>query len=691
MQRQLVFPFALGLVALAVQNASAQNSTSPDDVYVMVTTAIHQRSAETALPVTLLTGDQLHTNARATLGDTLALQPGISNASFGPAVGQTVIRGQQGRRVMNLTNSVPNADASGNSADHAQTVEPLLASSIEVLRGPATLLYGGGAIGGVINVIDQRIANKLPEKFDLAVESRYDSSSQLKSNVVGTNFATGSLAWHFDAVQRDWNDMNIPGLAVDPAWLRDAKLRHPALDNSHANETGHLSNTGGSTTTATGGVSWIGESGHAGLAVSHLDNHYGLPPAVFIDASNPLAPVLDSETDLAIKMQNTRVDFNGQWLNPANWMEKLDYSLARVDYEHVEMEGATPGTRFSNDSWQQRLQMTMAPVKGWHTVIGLQHNDDEFAAVGSESFIPETDIRSSGLFIVGDYHAGEVTYELGARINRDAYSPQNAIAPDHSFSTASYSGSALWDVSGPLTIGLSLSRSERAPSVEELYSNHGLGVLDDCVIHHASGACEIGDDRFRKERSFNTDLSFTWSIENLKTTVTFFNNRFDDYIALLADGREVAGEPVRVYQQEDARFHGIEVDLNWQITDKLLLRFYGDSIRGTLASSGDMPRLPPWHAGVELGYRTANWSLRMDYLHAAAQDRPGKLELGSDSWAKLEIGADYRLDLGSNGELLVFLTARNLLDEEIRLSTSYLRSFAPEAGRSLETGVRYRF
>src|SRR5690606_26475725 len=229
--------------------------------------------------------------ARATLGETLGSQPGIHNASFGPAVGQTVVRGQQGRRVMNLTNGLGNADASGNSADHAQTVEAILANAIEVLRGPSTLLYGGGAIGGVVNVIDRRIATALPSKPSFTVESRHDTAADLTTTVGSLDFATGNLVWHFDGLHRDWNNVEIPGLAIDPRYLQTDDHDHEHDDHDHdhddhdhhesdsvSNTNGFIDNTGGRGTGATAGVSWVFDTGHLGFAYNRQENRYGLPP-----------------------------------------------------------------------------------------------------------------------------------------------------------------------------------------------------------------------------------------------------------------------------------------------------------------------------------------------------------------------------------------------------------------------------
>lgn len=713
MKHLIAIPASLSLLTLGVAAAQAQPAASGDDIYELITTAIHTRRSETALPVTVLTDKELHDAIRGTLGDTLASQPGINNASFGPAVGQTVIRGQQGRRVMNLANGIPNADASGNSADHAQTVEPILASAIEVLRGPSTLLYGGGAIGGVVNVIDRRIATSLPDAPAFALETRHDSAADFNTLVGSADFATGNLAWHFDAAQREWNDLDIPGLAIAPGYIEDEHEEEHEEEEEHhdegevTNTRGFVANTGGKTDTATVGASWMLPDGFIGLAVNHLDNTYGLPPGAHGHGEEHAGEeehaedeVHEGESDGAdfvfIDMQRTRYDLNGEWRNLAEWAETVSYRLSHTDYKHAEMEGSGEiGTRFSNKSWQQRLQVTHTDNEERHGVVGLQLGNEEFAAVGTESFIPVTDIAARGLFVVEDFHTGAVTVEIGARINHDEYNPKDSPAPERSFSTWSFAGSALWDASDAVTLGLSVSHSQRAPSVEELYSNHGLAALDDCIIHFATGACEIGDTGLSEETSLNTDLTLYFDRGPLSATITAFHNRFDDYIGQLADGQAVDGFPVRLYLQDDARFTGIEVDASLQVADNVAVRIFGDAIDGGFERSGDVPRMPPNRSGLELALDGTVlgrvWSAYATLIRAQAQNEPGAFELATDSWTRFDVGADLTLDTGNSGELLLFIKGRNLGNEEIRLSTSYLRGFAPETGRSVEAGLRYRF
>jgi iron complex outermembrane recepter protein len=705
MRISLAVPLSLSLMALGVQQAQAQNNE--DDIYELITTAIHVKKSETALPVTVLTGDELRGAARATLGDTLAGQPGINNASFGPAVGQTVIRGQQGRRVMNLSNAMPNADASGNSADHAQTVEAILAESIEVLRGPATLLYGGGAIGGVVNVIDRRIASTLPEAPSFAFETRHDTAADMNTAVGSADFATGNFVWHLDAMQREWNDLDIPGFAIDEAWLEEDHDEHAGEqheDDEHEaeaieNTRGYVANTGGKTETATLGGSWIFDKGFLGLAVNQLDNRYGLPPGAHDhghaheeEHEEDHADELPGADFVSIDMARTRYDLNGEWRNLASWAETVSYRLSHTDYEHDEIEGdGSVGTRFSNDSWQHRLQVTHTDTSERHGVIGLQASTEEFAAIGDESFIPVTEIDTRGLFVVEDFHYGDFTFEAGARVNQDDYAPQRGAAPARNFDTWSFSGSSLWDLSAAATLGLSVSRSQRAPSVEELYSNFGLTDPADCVIHFATGACEVGNAGFDEETSLNTDLTLYMEQGRVNATITVFHNSFDDYIGQITTGVEVDGLPVREYRQDDTTFSGIEVDVGIKLTDQLNLRLFGDTINGDFDSFGAVPRMPPNRIGSELRLQGERWSASASLIHAEEQDEPGMGELATDQWTRLDIGADYQLLDGPRGELLLFVKGRNLGDEEIRLASSYLRGFAPETGRSLETGLRYRF
>lgn len=703
MKRLSIFPLLVAGISLGY----GQETT-----YEITTTAIHRNKSETALPVTVLSNEELHAVASATIGDTLANQPGINNASFGPAVGQTVIRGQQGRRVMSMTNGIPNADASGNSADHAVTVEPILATSIEVLRGPSTLLYGGGAIGGVVNVIDKRIPQVLPENVALAFETRHDSASNLNTVVGRIDFKVGQFAWHMDGLKRDWDDLEIPGFAIDDKYADSDHEDEGEDHDDHEEEVveGIIGNTGGETEAFTLGGSYVFNNGFIGLAFNQINNNYGLPAGTHEHDEDHDEDHEDEhdgdhedehdedhedeheEENVLIDMQKTRYDLVGEWRNINSLFDLVSYRLSYTEYEHVEIEGpGIIGTRFNNDSWQQRVQVNHRAFNGLHGVFGWQLSHDTFGAIGDESFIPTTDINSNGIFVVEDFHTKDITVELGARVNWDELNPLHSLAPSKDFTSYSYSATALWDISSPVSLGLALSHSERAPSVEELYSNFSLAGLSSCVIHLATASCEVGNVNFNKEVSDNVDLSVYLDYGILSATVTSFYNSFDDYIFQENTGIEVEGFALRSYGQGGAKFTGVEIDMNLELNSMFNLRLFGDITRGRLQGNGDAPRMPPQRLGGQLNFEVGQWSSFVSVLAASKQNHPGANEISTQGYTRVDIGADYTYTTKGNGEFLVYAKGRNIGNEEIRLSTSYLRGFAPEAGRSLEVGIRYQY
>jgi len=677
----------LGVFAVSTNAQEAQ--------FEVIIDAVHVRNAETALPITIMDEEEIRDEARLSLGDSLSRQPGINNASFGPAVGQPVIRGQQGRRVMNLTNGMPNTDASGNSADHANTVEPMLATGIEILRGPSTLLYGGGAIGGVINVLDSRFTDEVPASPSFALEGRHDTASDMDTLVSQLNFATGQHVWHLDFTSRDWNALEIPGLAIHPAYLEDEDEDAHDVDHEEAeNSDGYIANTGGESSAATLGWSYVIDNGFIGFSANRIDNEYGLPPGAHEEHHDDEESEEDEEhgDDVFIAMKRNRYDAIASFENISPMLESLNYRISRTEYEHAEMEGpGLVGTRFSNVSWLQRLQLTHPEINNWHGVLGLQDSRETFGAVGEESFIPITDISSTGLFLVEALHSGNFTYEFGFRLNRDELDPEDIGVRSRSFSTQSYSGSMLWDVNNISSLGLAFSHSERAPSVEELYSNYGLTDPEDCVIHFATGSCELGDIDLEEEASNNVDINLYLSLNNLEATFTVFYNRFDDYIFQANTGVEVDGMPVRSYMNGDARFYGVELDTSIFLAPDWELRIFGDTIDAKLENNGRVPRTPPYRLGSELAYDKGDFSAALSVLHAFDQDKPGLNELKTDGYTRWDLQLNYQLASDATGDLMVFSSLRNITDDEIRLSTSFLRGFAPDSGRSLELGIRYNF
>ncbi len=659
--------------SVAVYAAETKSTRSKSMENILVTMPLQKTQAETALPVTVLDSEDLQRQAASSIGKTLEQTPGLANASFGAGVGQPVIRGQYGPRVQTLANGTSSSDVSAVSADHVVVVESMLADSIEVLRGPATLLYGGGAIGGVINVIDNRIPGHVPEKTALEVETRYSSHDDGATSVVKAEGGQNNIAWHFDGLYHDWHNSDIPGLAfdttVDPAYSGD----------------GVLPNTGGHSSTLAGGASWVLDEGHLGFSVSDMKNLYGIP----------LSDEAQGEVVNGVKidMHQTRYDINGSWDNlPAVW-ESARAHVTYTDYQHKEIENTGEvGTVFDKDSWEGRFELTHAAIAGWQGAVGIQVKDSDLSAVGEESFIPASNTQAQGLFIIENLRQGKWLYELGLRYDHEQIDPDMLSAEGESFSGFSYSGSVLWDINDVWNLGVSFSRAERAPTVEELYSNFG-NEADSLVAHEATQAVEVGDVNLSQEVSNNLDLTLNYTSDRAYGYMTVYHNQFSDFIALEDTGLIAEDLPVLAYQQADVDFTGAEFKVTFPLPNNLSLNIFGDTVEGTFKAGGDVPRLPPLRVGSGLEYNTDNLSAYVNYVNAASQtdrDAAGDALRKTDGYYRVDLGVEYHMDIQAKNDVLLFARVNNLTDQEIRNHVSLLKNIAPEPGRSLEVGIRFK-
>jgi len=710
------------LICLAV--AAASTSAAAEDrtmEHVLVSVPVHKLEAETALPITILTGEELRRNAATTIGETLGNRAGIANSTYGPGVGRPVIRGQQGPRAITLQNNTLSADVSALSPDHSVNVEALLADSIEVLRGPSTLLYGGGAIGGVVNVIDNRIPRGPVEGLQGAVEYRYDDASDMDSGVGRLEGGNGGFAFHLSGTTRETDDLDIPGKAIDE---RAVEKREELLgghdEEEHEEEEventdGFIANTDSDVDVVTGGFSFhFGEGSFAGFSVSHLDSNYGLPPGAHghhhdeehgheheeehEDEEHEAEEHEHGEEEeeiVRLDMEQTRYDAMLHLEQPADWIEAVRGFLTYTDYEHDELEGSEVGTEFSRETWETRAELAHEGFVGSQGAFGLQLRADEFEAVGAEGYVPRTDSTEYGLFVLEDFQHNEWTYEAGLRVDFVERDPDTAAASEEDFTAFSVSGSALWKLSDDWLAGLYLSRSERAPATEELFSNVEAMDPEELVTHPATGVIEVGDTGLDNEVSLNADLALQWHSDRSWAEVTLFYNSFEDYIFLLNSGEEVDETLIYLYEQEDAEFYGIELESNFHLTDVgaggLFLGVRGDVVSGEFDDRGDVPRLPPTRIGGRLSWAGEAFSTWVSVLNAADQDDPGEFETETDGYTRWDIGADYRFQFANDSEMLVFLKWKNIGDEEIRLSTSFLRNYAPESGESIEAGIRFLF
>ena len=698
------------IAALACASAAAMGAESPRIEHVLVTVPLHKKSSETALPVTVLSGEDLRRAASSTLGDTLAIQPGLNNASFGPGVGQPVIRGQQGARVTVLQNGTISADASNLSADHAVAVESILADSIEVLRGPATLLYGGGAIGGVVNVTDGRIPSRLVAETETAAELRYNAVNDEKTGVVRIDASSGDLALHLDAVVRRWGDLTVPKNTAEPLEHHDEHAEEHAGEEVHAEEAyegppSRLANTDGETDIVTLGLSRHFNSGFVGFSVQRQEGNYGIPAAAHAHhdheeelgadpAAVPADEMENPEQGIRIDLEQTRYDLAAHLHEPLPILDELRLFTAYTDYQHAEIEpSGEVGTTYSNDSTQVRLEAVHKTVGILHGVFGVQIGQSEFSALGEEAFIPVTDKNQLGLFLVEDLHFDAGLLELGARYDRDELDPESG-ANTRTFNNLSFSASWVQSLDDGWQWSVAYSHAERAPAIEELFSNAGILAEEDWVVHAATEAIELGAPNLDSETSDNVDFSVSRSWGGHFVEAVLYHNQFSDYIGLLNAGLEVDAVSVYRYEQTDAVFSGLELTSVWALGEfasgDMALTFNGDVSRGKLDSGlGFVPRMPANRLFAQLDWRGDELYVWARTIHAFEQDRVAVNEEPTQSYTKLDAGLEWVPSQASDWTL--FASLRNITDEEIRLHTSFLKDIAPEQGRGFEIGIRGQF
>ncbi len=650
--------------------AAEQNIIELDEV--VVTGALQEKASESAVPVTVLSDKELNLKVGHSIGETLKNELGITSQSFGPGVGTPVIRGQSGPRVRVLNNGIGSNDASAISPDHATSVEPLLAERIEVLRGPATLLYGSGAIGGVVNVIDNRIPGKLPENLlGGALEQRFDSVSDESSTVMKIEGGKSNLAYHLDGFYRDRNNLDIGGSAID---VNAAQATDPVLDVIQ-NTKSYINNTSAHAISGSAGVSLIGDPGFAGISINRLENNYGIAP----DGSGGELTRID--------LKQSKYDFKSELKNPIRYAESLRMKLGYTDYQHTEIPDGVAASFFTNKTYESRLELTHNPLGIFRGMVGFQAIASDFRAIDkstNEEIVPQTQTNSYGVFAVESFNTGAFANQLGVRAEDTTLQPQG-------FSSLSYvpvsaSASSLWKINDSNGLNLAITRSQRAPQVQELLANG---------FHDATRSFERGNIELREETSYNLDLGYKFKSNWVSAQLDLFHNWAGDYIYQQRNGEFIDDAPVVETRQADATFMGYESKLVFPLLENrnglVDLTLFSDFTRGQFVNGADVPRMPPLRFGFQLDHSKGRWNSNLRLTRGEAQTHAGDNDTPTASYLLLSLGTQYQLLNLKGADILLFAKANNLTNENIRNATSYLRNFAPEPGRGAEIGFRVNY
>lgn len=624
-------------------------------------------SAQILTPATVLSGDELRNKLTPSLGNTLSRELGVSSSAFGAGASRPIIRGLDGPRIRILQNGMSVLDVSSLSNDHAVGVETSTARQIEILRGPAALLYGSGAIGGLVNVVNDRIPSELVPKMTGEAEARFGTADREKNLSFSIDGASGSIGLHVDGNLRDTDDYRIPGFAI---------LNNPGSAQGRLPSSFTRANSLGL------GASHIADWGHVGASVGTKRDRYGIP----------------TEERSFITLSQTRLDIDSLVRQPFAGFETFKFKLGHTDYKHTEnLQDGTPATDFKNRALETRWELAHRPLAGWRGALGMQTENGKYSALAADGSgpgtVPATKSSSIAGFLVEERDFGPIRASGGARLESVKRRPDaSAGLPDRSFNLGSYSIGGLWTFSPGYSFGPTLSIAQRAPANEELYSNGP---------HESTRTFDIGNAALREETSRNIELTLQKTEGRMRWKANIFQNNVKDFVYGRTNGTLVddRGVPVpdgefmqRFWSQADATIRGAEMEVSYNLRGEgLSLRGFADTSRGRLDGAGSLPLQPATRFGIDADFKQGPWRTGVGLLRAQTQERLAAFETTrTPGYTQLDAHLSYTRRVGSM-QLTGFVLAKNLLNQDIRLSTSVLKDVAPLPGRSLIVGVRTRF
>ena len=615
------------------------------------------------IPMATLNGRALSMHRESTLGETLKDIPGLSSSYFGPNASRPVIRGMEGDRVQIMQNGVGVLDASSLSPDHAVGVDPLIAEQIDVIRGPATVLYGAGAVGGVVNVLDHRIPKESLNGIIGRGEARLGGADNERSAAAVMDLGNGIFALHVDAYKRETDDLSIPNSAIE-------KLK--SIDGGVHINNGKLSNSAAASDGGAFGAALTLDKGYLGFSFARSNSFYGTV----------------AEPDVKIDMHNDRFDFASEINGLNTAIERIKLKMAYTDYQHQEISNGIVGTTFLNHGIEGSIEGTQAPIGNLNGVIGLQVQNTRFQALGDEAFVPSSQTFKQGFYIYETLALETMKLSAGARIDQTQVSSAggarfgDAIALD--FTPQNLSAGVLYPLNNQWSISTNLSHTERAPTQNELFANGA---------HVATHQYEIGNDKLGKENANGIDAELRWKTPKDSFSISAFYTRFNNFITLSKDIDTASGLNIAYVRGVPASFRGFETQAKFRIYEShgdLDLNLKGDYVQAQDENTGTaLPRIAPMRLGAGLNYNLGDFSSSLDILYGFKQSRVAINELPTDGYTLLNATMSYRLKTALHLEL--FAKARNLLDEDIRDHSSFLKEIAPMGGRSVLIGLRGEF
>lgn len=661
----------LAISCLFIQNTLAEeaDASKPVEFSTIAVTAnpLGAQSDALVVPVYVLNGKELANRRESTLGDTLNGIPGVTATHFGPNASRPIIRGLDAERVRIMQNGIGVLDASSLSFDHAVTVDPLIIEQIDVVRGPAALLYGGSAVGGVVNAIDHRIPK---EKLD-GITGRVEGSiggADSQNNLAGVvDAGTDVIVIHADAYTRKTSDLDIDGFAVSS--------RKARADGTERENKGKLVNSSADSEGGALGASFIFDNGYLGASYSGSRNNYGVV----------------AEEAVRVAMRSDRVEVATEFRELGSVITRVKARMAYTDYQHQELEDGEVGTTFKNEGVEGSIELGHAKIGNLEGVVGFQFLNTNFEALGDEAFVPGVNTQSKALYVYEELPLDALKLSFGGRIDRvNVDSKDNdkfGAGQKNQFTPVSAALGGLYTFNPNWSFSTNLSHNERAPSYFELYANGP---------HLATGQYEVGDADFDKERSNGIDAQIRWKNGRNAFSIGTYYTRFSNFIGLLDTGVDVEFEPGEFlpearFSSFTATFKGLEMDGRFAMTDHLDLTVRGDYVHAKNRDNNDnLPRISPLRLGAGLRYQHGSLGARLDVLRAFAQNRTAENELKTDGYTDVSAMVSYKLPV-QRFNIELYAKGKNLLNQEIREHASFLKDISPAGERALIIGARADF
>ncbi len=675
-------------------NQSSDTSDADDDLHnresdadEIVVTASGLKQLDMLAGTTAVEGLELQRSQAVQIGQVLMNQPGVSMSGFAPGASRPVLRGFSGNRVKLLIDGIGSIDASSVSDDHAVAVDPFNAERIDVLRGPAVLLYGSQAIGGAVNIIDKRIPLRLPSEpihFDALVSG--NTVANLRQGAASVDAPLGGgFAAHVDGAYSRTGDVAVPGFTVSEPLRADllgqadviaaTDPAFAAILRGQANQRGVLLNSGSETYSANGGLAFFNGDSNLGASLGYYDTYYGVP----------VRPGSEETEGGHIGLKQWRGDLRAVLALGGGLFDRLESRAAYSHYAHTEFESdGAPGTTFNVEGMEARAELIETERSDWSGSTGVQYTFRHLDTVGDEQIVPRNLSESIAVFGLQQIPFGALRLQLAGRYEHATVSaPDRAF--DRGFSTVSGALGVTYSLPSGLDIGINANRVARAPSPEEL-------LIDG--YHDATQTYERGDPNLTAERAIGGEIFARGRLGAADMSITGFYNRFTGYIYEANTGQLIDNAPVFQQTQGDADYYGAEGELDLPLVRRgdfsLKSEWRASYVRATLGDGSNAPRIPPLALYGALEGSAGAFTARGEVAWSADQNKVAAYETRTDGYTFVNASLAWR-PLRGDDNVTVLLKADNLFNATGRLATSLTKDYTPLPGRNIEASVRISF